>query len=233
MAPASTEATEEAMLGVLRSFLESPGARRLYGNGRSPGLFPSNTASSRRLAEQLCAREYLEVGQADNGIQEARITERGRQWVLQKENTRLLLEDLLRAAEAQVDRLQSMQSVWAQYHEQLEQHRSDVARVLERLPQQSEHLSIEPFVVDHLSGYQQSGQPGDCSLAELYHRLIDRHAGITIGQFHDCLRAMHRAGRLRLAPWTGPLYQLPEPALALLIGHEVLYYVHLARTLAA
>jgi len=36
---------------------------------------------------------------------------------------------------------------------------------------------------------------------------------------------LREAGRLRLAPWTGPLYELPEPALALLIGHEVLYYV--------
>ena len=233
MASASMEATEEAMLGVLRGFLEAPGTRRLYGTGRSPGLFPSNTASARRLVEQLCAREYLELNRAESGGQEARITERGRQWVLQKENTRLLLEDLLRAAEGQLDRLQQMQTVWAQFSEQLQQHRSDVARVLERLPQESERSPIEALIEGHLRSYQESGQPGDCSVAELYQRLSDRQAGITIGQFHDCLRAMHRAGMLRLAPWTGPLYQLPEPALALLIGHEVLYYVHLARTVAA
>ena len=27
-----------------------------------------------------------------------------------------------------------------------------------------------------------------------------------------------------LHPWTGPLYALPEPAFALLVGHEVAYY---------
>ena len=31
-------------------------------------------------------------------------------------------------------------------------------------------------------------------------------------------------GRSHLHPWTGPLYALPEPAFALLVGHEVAYY---------
>ena len=65
---------------------------------------------------------------------------------------------------------------------------------------------------------------GDCPLPELYRRLGARHAGLSIGRFHDLLRHLHDAHRVYLHPWTGPLYELPEPPLALLVGHEVAYY---------
>jgi hypothetical protein len=54
--------------------------------------------------------------------------------------------------------------------------------------------------------------------------LQSRHSDITIGQFHDGLRRMYDEGSIYLHPWTGPLYALPEPALSLMIGHEVAYY---------
>jgi hypothetical protein len=41
------------------------------------------------------------------------------------------------------------------------------------------------------------------------------------------LRSLHDRERIYLHPWTGPLYALPEPAFALLIGHEVAYYASL------
>ena len=47
---------------------------------------------------------------------------------------------------------------------------------------------------------------------------------LTIGQFHDSLRRLHEMEKIYLHPWTGPLYEIPEPACALLVGHEVAYY---------
>jgi hypothetical protein len=47
---------------------------------------------------------------------------------------------------------------------------------------------------------------------------------LTIGRFHDGLRRLHDEGQAYLHPWTGPLYAMPEPAFALLVGHEVAYY---------
>ncbi len=38
---------------------------------------------------------------------------------------------------------------------------------------------------------------------------------------------MHQAGRIYVHPWTGPLHELPEPAYALLVGHEIAYYASL------
>ena len=49
-------------------------------------------------------------------------------------------------------------------------------------------------------------------------------ATLSIGQFHDGLRELHDREQVYLHPWTGPLYAMPEPAFALLIGHEIAYY---------
>jgi hypothetical protein len=38
---------------------------------------------------------------------------------------------------------------------------------------------------------------------------------------------LHDREQVYLHPWTGPLYAMPEPAFALLIGHEVAYYANL------
>ena len=64
----------------------------------------------------------------------------------------------------------------------------------------------------------------DCPLPELYRRAKQASPGLTIGGFHDGLRGLCAEGRLYLHPWTGPLYALPEPPFALLIGHEIAYY---------
>lgn len=72
----------------------------------------------------------------------------------------------------------------------------------------------------HLS----AGASEDCPLPELYRRLAPAGPPPTIGEFHDCLRHLHEEHQIYLHPWTGPLYELPEPAFALLIGHEIAYY---------
>ena len=70
-----------------------------------------------------------------------------------------------------------------------------------------------------------SGAAGeDCPLPELYRSLAILDSPPTIGEFHDCLRKLHADGAVYLHPWTGPLYALPEPAYALLAGHNIAYY---------
>jgi hypothetical protein len=64
----------------------------------------------------------------------------------------------------------------------------------------------------------------DCPLPELFRRLAASHRELTVGQFHDALRHLHDEHQVYLHPWTGPLYDLPEPPFALLIGHEIAYY---------
>ena len=73
-----------------------------------------------------------------------------------------------------------------------------------------------------------SGTAGeDCPLPELYRSLSLLDSPPTIGAFHDCLRQLHDGGAIYLHPWTGPLYAIPEPPYALLVGHNVAYYASL------
>jgi hypothetical protein len=70
-------------------------------------------------------------------------------------------------------------------------------------------------------------QLGDCPLPLLYRRLTPWRTGepgLTVGRFHDVLRGLHGRERIYLHPWTGPRHDIPEPALALLVGHDIAYY---------
>lgn len=82
-------------------------------------------------------------------------------------------------------------------------------------------------VSDQLAAWVDVGSLGDCPLPELFRRLQVHDADLTIGVFHDRLRLLHQGGKIYLHPWTGPLYEMPEPAYALLVGHEIAYYASL------
>lgn len=69
----------------------------------------------------------------------------------------------------------------------------------------------------------------DCPLPRLFQILAENASQPTIGEFHDCLRRLHASGDIYLHPWTGPLYALPEPAYALLAGHNIAYYASVRR----
>jgi hypothetical protein len=68
--------------------------------------------------------------------------------------------------------------------------------------------------------------PTDCTLPELF-RALPNTEPLTLGAFHDCLRELCADGALALHHWTGPLYAMPEPQFALMIGHGVAYYASL------
>src|SRR5262245_10748063 len=82
-------------------------------------------------------------------------------------------------------------------------------------------------ILAYLDRRQESGRLDDCPLPELFAATHREHAEVTIGSFHDLLRKLHREGAIHLHPWTGPLYEMPEPSCALLVGHEIAYYASL------
>lgn len=82
---------------------------------------------------------------------------------------------------------------------------------------------LAPAILARLTDW--SGTAGeDCPLPELFRSLSLLESPPTIGEFHDCLRRLHADGAIYLHPWTGPLYAIPEPAYALLVGHGIMYY---------
>lgn len=84
---------------------------------------------------------------------------------------------------------------------------------------------LDEALLTHLNDWAGSATAGqDCPLPELFRALGLREQPPTIGTFHDSLRRLHADCRLYLHPWTGPLYALPEPSYALLVGHNIAYY---------
>ena len=84
---------------------------------------------------------------------------------------------------------------------------------------------LDEAIVARLADWSSSATAGqDCPLPELYRALSLRAAPPSLGAFHDCVRRLHAAHKVYLHPWTGPLYAIPEPAVALLVGHNIAYY---------
>lgn len=229
---------DEKLVAALRRLALEPEPIRLYATAKSVGLFQTRAARSRRLVEQLVANKFVQIEGNDEKTQTVRITEEGRTCLLESENPWILLEDLLRATEAQCDLLRKWENFWVRQRDTLEQQCLGIRRVLQRVEEQR---AAEQFVdgalvnavEEWMANPALAERPADPTLSELFEAMKVRRPELTIGQLHDVLRILQADGRLCLRPWTGPLYQLPEPGAALLIGHEVLYYVHVSRTRAA
>jgi hypothetical protein len=101
----------------------------------------------------------------------------------------------------------------------VEVHSDNALAVLDAPPA----LDLAPAVLAYLA--DRTGAT-DCPLPELF-RAVSSVDALTIGSFHDCLRQLHAAGTLTLTAWPGPLYEMPDPQYALLIGHGIAYYASL------
>lgn len=84
---------------------------------------------------------------------------------------------------------------------------------------------LAEVILARLADWSSSANAGeDCPLPELFRSLSTREPQPSLGEFHDCLRKLHAGGSIYLHPWTGPLYELPDPTCALLVGHGVAFY---------
>ena len=90
-------------------------------------------------------------------------------------------------------------------------------------------VALHDAVLAELARWHKAGATEDCPLPHLYRQLPARTPSYSIGQFHDALRHLHDLGKIYLHPWTGPLYDIPEPPYALLIGHEIAYYASIRK----
>ena len=213
----------EAMCKALRGLVAEPDGLRLFGQRNVPGVLASNSAAAKRLADRLVAEGLVDVEAPVAEKSHCRITDQGRQWLLDNDDPRVVLEDLLRVMEAQRDHLTTLETTLHAQGQRFAQQCWLLTRLLERLAIDENLVERIGFLLDD---YRRSGHPADCSIAGLFDRLQRDRPELTVGQFHDALRTLAGRGTVRLSPWTGPLYELPRPDLALLIGHEVLYYVH-------
>lgn len=229
MTQAAARASDVRIRQVLRKLHGHAGWQRLFG-ARAPALFRPKSAAVQELVNSAVERGLIEVDEAGNNAR-ARITDAGREWLLGNEDPRVLLEDLLRVTEAQAESLRKLEGACNELRWQVQRQNADVSAVLGLLSAEMRRRQARDEVVERLASRADWIGPAT-SLADLYRDLRRQIPTLTIGEFHDVVRRLVESDEIRLSPWTGALYQLPEPELALLIGHEVLYYVHHTAKLA-
>jgi hypothetical protein len=183
-----------------------------------------------------------------------RITEKGTAWLLSQASPREVIEDFVRVLETRQTQMGDLLILVRQMQSSFEQLRANAEKVLQYVRQPGalslfknadesqpnyfwqpeasangadrgdEAIDWPALVLDHLAKWQGGAASEDCPLPELYQQVNGWKPGMSIGRFHDALRQLVEANRIYLHPWTGPMYELPEPAFALLVGHEVAYY---------
>jgi hypothetical protein len=204
----------------------------LFTQRTAPGLF-AGTATARKAAQRCKELDLLRVVRTETnakGVKElVAITSKGLDHLVTQANPRQLLLDLVRAVESRDQQLAEWIAAARQAQSSFEGLRQLAAAVLQRL----ETPRIPPTPVNGaatvdsaatvlrcVEQWCSTNTVEDCPLPHLYRQL----KGVTIGQFHDVLRRLHAEQRIYLHPWTGPLCELPEPPMALMVGHEIAYY---------
>ncbi len=246
--------TSQILLSALSRAAAEPAGLPLHPSRGSPGLFPATAAgrqaAQRSTADgylrpaaspvavpTLPGAETTATRPAKSPPEAFVITDKGLSFLLAQTSPRPILEDFVRVLESRHAQAMSLLTVARQMLAELSAFRATAERVLERVrepgyvwPAEAEsgepaEPECEALLVDLLRQWQSaSGSGEDCPLPELFRRAGGQSPALTPGRFHDALRRLNDEGRVYLHPWTGPLYDLPEPAYALLVGHIVAYY---------
>jgi DNA-binding PadR family transcriptional regulator len=219
------------ILEALTKALAEPGGAPLHGNKKTPGLFPAGARA--KQAAQLCLEQgYLRVLHRETKgrtVQEVcALTEKGSAYLLRQVSPKPVLEELVRTLQARQAQVDELVAAIHQWQAGLNSLQNTVEKVLQQATEKEDGSRLnECLAADlmaSLTEWQASGASGDCSLPEWYRRVSDATPSLTIGHFHDNLRRLHEVEKIYLHPWTGPLYEIPEPAFGLLVGHEIAYY---------
>ena len=228
-----TEKTTQLVLAALSRAASQPQGERLHGTKTMPGLFPGHATA--RDAADFCKRnDYLRVLRTETKgkkpVEICAITDKGIAFLLSQVSPRPVLEQLLQAVHERAGQLTELASEVHQCHVALRRIGELVAQALEQPPSPPSTPSAngtdlwKQKALGFLSTWRQHHPNEDCPLPELYRHLQGQSPSLSLGRFHDGLRQLHDQGQVHLHPWTGPLYEIPEPACALLVGHAVVYY---------
>jgi hypothetical protein len=185
------------------------------------------------------------------------ITEEGLAYLISELSPKQVLEELVRALESRQQQVSALVASVHQTQASLDMLRATADKILRTfgtapLPGTIRnngtatlhngtlthgHAAAQIAGADHwqsvalacLNQWQAAHPTEDCSLPELYRQTQQSASDLTVGQFHDGLRCLYDQGTIYLHPWTGPLCDLPEPSLVLMVGHEIAYYVSIRK----
>jgi hypothetical protein len=233
----TSAAVESLVLAALKKALSSPEPLSLIASGRNPGLFP-RTRLGQQAAELCQQRGWLEcvasrpAGKTVTALYT--LTEAGLQWLLHKTDPATALEALQQRIVQGQQQWQTWGEMLERCREELDQLRQWVAGVIEELKTSARQgwAAGNPAILKatawpFLRRWQETHPQEDCPLPELFRQLRQQHPQLNVGQFQEALRQWYGQGQIVLHPWAGPIYEIPEPELAMLVGHAIAYYVSL------
>jgi hypothetical protein len=205
----------------------------LIGGKSSSGLFPA-TASGRAVAQRCKDEGLLRVVRTDSRgkvpLDVCILTDKGLAYLLSQSSPRQVVEDFIRALDARQAQTDELLTAARQMQTSLDALKQSAEKVLGQLLRPAAPAAGAIGSADGAESWPGAaleylaGRREDCPLPELFRHARLTAGGLMIGQFHDGLRRLLEAGHVYLHPWTGPLYALPEPPYALLVGHEIAYY---------
>jgi hypothetical protein len=229
--------TQLLLDGLSRAAAE-PDGLPLFAAKSSHGLFAA-TASGRAVAQRCKDDGLLRVVRTDTRnktpLEICALTDKGMAYLLSQVSPRQILEDFIRALDARRSQADELLAAARRMQAGIDALKGSAEKVLGELQRHAAPAAATNgsangseawpgAALSYLARRQEAGASEDCPLPELFRHARQTAPGLTIGQFHDGLRRLHEAAHLYLHPWTGPLYALPEPACALLVGHEIAYY---------
>lgn len=216
------------ILHALSFALESAGVCSLFNKKGVQGLFP--LSASGKLAAKYCFEMRLlrVVEQSTKPFTEmVKITRLGIRAVLEG----IKIEKLLENAEKLIEPLSGKNIINPGCDDGVFYHSLEKLAGLISMKLGSSLVDDVASPAKHifilLREWSDAGRAGDCQLYHLYQQLSSRCPGITPGIFHDALRNLRQKKLIELHPWTGPLYEIPKPELALMAGHEIACYASL------
>lgn len=238
---------------ALERAVADPGPRKLHGTKANPGIFLSSSGAAKAAAQQAVERGLIvargEQRTKTKSVPLYGLAPAGVTYLLEHDPVRQLLsatrdgvEQLTRQAAAGQQTLLQVQQQLAQLRTVVQESVArvaspDVSRMLAAAqpaaaaPCTSEpraagpHRELADEIVRFVQEQKRQAPLRPIDLPQLYRVVRARQPGLTLGQFHDLLRGLAEARRIRLSPFTQAMYQLAEPECALLVGREVMYYV--------
>jgi hypothetical protein len=226
------KASQLLLAGLGRAAAEPTGLP-LHGRKGAEGLFTGTAAG--KVAAQRCKDEgYLQVVRTEtrgkSNLEICALTDKGLAHLLGQVSAKQVLEDFIRAVESRQAQVDDLLGVARQMQAGLDALKLAAEKVLREVhvpaltPSTNGTHALKLDLLPFLTRWQESGAAEDCPLPELYRQACSAAPRLTIGQFHDALRRLYDQQQVYLHPWTGPLYAIPEPPYAMLIGHEIAYY---------
>ena len=233
------ESSSQLIVQALERAVTAPDGLPLVAGKQSAGLFPVGATgkdAARAAGESGFVRVLRTESKGKAAVEYFTLTEKGLAHLLEQSSPRPVLAALLAAIEGCQAKIDRWAADVSENRKSLDGLRVLAERVLNHVQEPKAALPVwarnghshdpQAKIVESLRSWHAAGKIGDCPLPELYEQ-VRGPSKLTIGQFHDALRALHEQRAIYLHPWTGPLPELPRPAFSLLVGHEIAFYASL------